>query len=724
MTDPITRTQLENASIDSGNLGHLMNDAPGNIVARLGRQLFTWAKIQALGVQAAADAVAAASTLYNWDLPHLSILNDPPASPSAGDRYVVGQNPTGAWSGFANRGLYYASGDWHTSSETTEGQRVLIGKVQYTFDGGEWIPYQQRYWSLRPAFVEMFTSVFFGRGMLDDEEIELYNDTDAKTMDQAITEDASAGSNTIVVADNSILTQGGQLTILYDNGEYHPHFITQIGVGVAIDPPTLYPITAGVARCARSWFNRAHPGRYTARHIGQKIAALIEQDGAAAFSDRLNYADFSDTSYRNTYTALGGASLSLQDADSVGTDISHLPRFPLGKTLYGDITADGDGVSFAAFDVPSGQDRILRAAVRVNSGVPLWRLQCQADNGQYLAKQDFGGGHHPSGMMFFNIPFNSRDAKSVTFSFLASSGAIATNFQIGGWDVFKAPSHVGSIFPRRDFTLGVIGDSWEEGLLPTYPEREPFSNEIARRFPRATIVNGGQSGDTSGDLLSRIDAFLASNDLDYLVIECSVNDAYHGVAPATYCENINLMIQKATARNIRVIVLDVPGLAELDDEAPSFGEWELNDAARALKAEMNKRICKPLGNHSGDFPAVISIASPGTGSITLASGFNTIEYEVRDGICSGRALLNVASVSSPTGRMQLKLPVPVRKAGDVSISALRLTSAQTLIARTTANSDMLDIFRMNGADASDTSADYVQANTDLNIAFEYRVGDV
>lgn len=42
----------------------------------------------------------------------ISITNTPPGSPAAGDTYIAGTSPTGAWSGTANRIKYWNGTSW------------------------------------------------------------------------------------------------------------------------------------------------------------------------------------------------------------------------------------------------------------------------------------------------------------------------------------------------------------------------------------------------------------------------------------------------------------------------------------------------------------------------------------------------------------------------------------------------------------------------------------
>lgn len=42
----------------------------------------------------------------------ISILNDPPATPSEGDKYIIGSVPTGSWAGHANNLAGFIGGAW------------------------------------------------------------------------------------------------------------------------------------------------------------------------------------------------------------------------------------------------------------------------------------------------------------------------------------------------------------------------------------------------------------------------------------------------------------------------------------------------------------------------------------------------------------------------------------------------------------------------------------
>lgn len=67
--------------------------------------------------------------------------NDPPVSPSNGDRHIVGGVPTGDWAGFANWLAVYR--DAWEFYEPKEGDSVIVASgdfPRYSFDGSIWVP--------------------------------------------------------------------------------------------------------------------------------------------------------------------------------------------------------------------------------------------------------------------------------------------------------------------------------------------------------------------------------------------------------------------------------------------------------------------------------------------------------------------------------------------------------------------------------------------------------
>ena len=65
--------------------------------------------------------------------------NTPPASPTAGDRHIVGTSPTGAWTGKANALAVYRAGAWQFYAPSTGFSAYNTGDTTlYRYDGSAW----------------------------------------------------------------------------------------------------------------------------------------------------------------------------------------------------------------------------------------------------------------------------------------------------------------------------------------------------------------------------------------------------------------------------------------------------------------------------------------------------------------------------------------------------------------------------------------------------------
>lgn len=100
-----------------------------------------------------------------------------------------------------------------------------------------------------------------------------------------------------------------------------------------------------------------------------------------------------------------------------------------------------------------------------------------------------------------------------------------------------------------------FGDSLTSGpgLAPhqTYPAL--LQQRIAAEDRNYRVVNAGVNGDTSTEALRRFDTALVP-DTRVLILAIGINDGLRGVAIQTVERNISTMIERARARDIRVLL--------------------------------------------------------------------------------------------------------------------------------------------------------------------------
>ena len=68
------------------------------------------------------------------------------------------------------------------------------------------------------------------------------------------------------------------------------------------------------------------------------------------------------------------------------------------------------------------------------------------------------------------------------------------------------------------------------------------------------VVNAGVSGDTSRGGLERVDWTLQGDNVQILILALGANDMLRGLPPAKMKENLDKIIQKAKAKNIKVLL--------------------------------------------------------------------------------------------------------------------------------------------------------------------------
>ena len=120
-----------------------------------------------------------------------------------------------------------------------------------------------------------------------------------------------------------------------------------------------------------------------------------------------------------------------------------------------------------------------------------------------------------------------------------------------GWMVFLS-SPFQAAEPVR---IVAFGDSLSAGY--ELPENEGFPKQLeaalkAKGFD-VVVENSAVSGDTSSGGLERLDWSIAEG-TNLVVLELGANDALRGIDPALTRANIDQMIQRLKARNIKVVL--------------------------------------------------------------------------------------------------------------------------------------------------------------------------
>jgi acyl-CoA thioesterase I len=139
----------------------------------------------------------------------------------------------------------------------------------------------------------------------------------------------------------------------------------------------------------------------------------------------------------------------------------------------------------------------------------------------------------------------------------------------------------------RAFTIVALGDSLTAGPGLTSAQAWPsLLQERMRRegYPHR-MVNAGISGDTTAGALRRLDAALTP-DTGLLIVALGANDGLRGVPVEEVRRNLSAIIERAQARNIRVLLCGMQTL-------PTRG-WDYTLAFQRIFPDLAQQYNVPL----------------------------------------------------------------------------------------------------------------------------------
>lgn len=503
------------------------------------------------------------------------------------------------------------------------------------------------YRTAQPAFIEQHLTGFFGRGMLTAETINV-------ATEQALVGDYAVGAATLTVIDSTNFIAGGCVTIKHDNGLYRTYFVdSKSGNNIGIRPTLRYACTAAIARIERTWFNRAHPGKFYMRQLAQRIANSTELDAAMPNGNRLLYTNVSSNpnTLEDTLIAIGGAAVNYYPASNLGEDgtVATPVRFALGRSAYVDnITGNSQGIETQSFDVSGVANAVAKVALLCGGSATIFSIQIFDELDRECGKYIVPAGVNANILQIYTFPVDVRNAQRIRVRIASEFfAAPAGYFVVDQIDVFVVPVATGKIIANPGAKIVVLGDSWVAGDLGSTPEREPITTQLALELPYATIINAGVGGNKVTDELVRFDIDVTPHAPDYVVVNTGTNECYSPLSGVfdpnaidVFIDYYRMLIIKILSIGARPIIIGVPALAQSDADVPAFPEWQLNDRAKAyMRYVFERQASKP----------VVMSGSNATGSWT----------KFRDGTQICRFTLNVTTVAANTVASMLWIyPMP------------------------------------------------------------------
>ena len=143
-------------------------------------------------------------------------------------------------------------------------------------------------------------------------------------------------------------------------------------------------------------------------------------------------------------------------------------------------------------------------------------------------------------------------------------------------------------------TIAFMGDSitWAGADTPVGYVRLTVSG-LAANGIEVTPFPAGVPGETSRNMLERLDREILSKKPDWMTLSCGVNDVWHkerGVALDKYKENITAIIDRAQAAGVKVVLLTSTMIFEKQDDPLNQTLIAYNDFLRQIAQQKGCRI--------------------------------------------------------------------------------------------------------------------------------------
>jgi len=169
-------------------------------------------------------------------------------------------------------------------------------------------------------------------------------------------------------------------------------------------------------------------------------------------------------------------------------------------------------------------------------------------------------------------PYASRIIRNILPVFLALFLGSCTD---SGSDELKAGFESGQYR-----TIVVFGDSIVEGYQQPEGWPEMIGKELSLRYPGASVVNAGVSGDTAARGLARLERDVLRLQPDLVLVSFGLNDMKNQVPVDRFISGLNSIVVRLEETGSDVVLLTTTRLQRGAGMVPRFSPDEYNEAIR------------------------------------------------------------------------------------------------------------------------------------------------
>jgi lysophospholipase L1-like esterase len=166
----------------------------------------------------------------------------------------------------------------------------------------------------------------------------------------------------------------------------------------------------------------------------------------------------------------------------------------------------------------------------------------------------------------------------------------------------------GEVLIKDGQKVAFLGDSITAGGWDKGGYVRLVISGLEKEGVKITPVPAGVGGNKSNDMLARLDKDVLDKAPDWMTLSCGVNDVWHGdrgVDLESYQKNITAIVDRAAAKNVKVIILTATVIGEEgnknNDKLAAY-----NDFLRQFAKERHL----PIADLNADFQAVLQPLKP------------------------------------------------------------------------------------------------------------------
>ena len=239
----------------------------------------------------------------------------------------------------------------------------------------------------------------------------------------------------------------------------------------------------------------------------------------------------------------------------------------------------------------------------------------------------------------------------------------------------NAVSRANDLLVKSGDKVAFLGDSiTSNGSVSPGGYVRLVESGLAQQGIKIEVIPAGVSGNTSKDMLARLDRDVIAKKPTLMTLSCGVNDVWHGptgVALEPYKENIRAIVDRVQAAGIKVVILTATMITEDPAAANNQKLAAYNDFLRALAKEKNL----PLADLNADEQTELkrlTTEKPEKGSILTVDG---VHPDALGDEMMATGILKTFGLSEEQLLQQYKTWLDLANAAQVKI-AVKLTPRQ------------------------------------------------